>query len=400
MHRGKNLLIAVWVTVLGIGLHAQGERPAYDPDVVLRYAQALAFSGQTGPARDTLVAVLSDYPEYADVETLLAKTYSWEGDYDQARRHLNRVTSRERQHAESWRAAIRNEQYAGNRSLALGLANKALTYLGPDSAIAGIRREILDSATTLPTREEAENWQNSLSLENQVQVFDNSFAPMVYAQLQYERKTKLGKIIPRLNYSNRFNIHGVQYELDLYPKISNTFYAYLNYGYSAAPTYPAHRAGVELFANLPSAMEVSLGVRHLDFRETTAHLLTGSFGLYRGNYYLNFRPFVSVFRDREPGFSGSLQARRYLDHALHYLGLRAVYGFNPELQQLRSGGQLLAESLFFVESQEVQLEYQFTGSSRRNRYRAQIGLMRQELVLEPGSFFLAFQAGLRYQAGF
>ncbi len=393
-------ILIVCVFAIGVGLRGQADRPGYDPDVVLHYAQTLAYSGQTGPARDTLAVVLTDYPGYADVETLLAKTYSWEGNYDQARRHLNRVTSRDRQHTESWLAAIRNEQYAGNRSLALGLANKALMYLGPDSAITGIRSEILDSANSRPSLEETDNWQNSISLENQLQVFDNTFDPMVYANLEYERQTPWGKIIPRINYSNRFNIHGVQYELDLYPRLSKTFYGYLNYGYSAAATYPVHRAGVELFANLPSAMEASLGARHLDFRETSVRLITGSFGLYRGNYYLNFRPFVSVFRDRDPGFSGSILARRYLDHSMHYLGLRAVYGFNPELQQLRSGGQLLAESLFFVESQQVQLEYQFTGDSRRNRYRAQIGVTRQELVLEPGLFFLAFQAGLRYQAGF
>ena len=393
-------IFKVCVFATGICLSTQGQRSGYDPDVVLEYAQTLAFSGQTGPARDTLAAVLTDYPEYTDVETLLAKTYSWEGNYDQARRHLNRVTSRERLHTESWLAAIRNEQYAGNRSLALGLANKALMYLGPDSAITRIRKEILDSKSSQTPREEAGSWQNSISLENQLQVFDNTFDPMVYATLEYERQTPVGKVIPRINYSNRFNTHGVQYELDLYPRVSKTFYAYLNYGYSAAPTYPVHRAGVELFANLPSAMEVFLGGRHLDFRETSVRLITGSFGLYRGNYYLNFRPFVSVFRDRDPGFSGSILARRYLDHATHYLGLRAVYGFNPELQQLRSGDQLLAESLFFVESQQVQLEYQFTGASRRNRYRAQLGLARQELVLEPGSFFLAIQAGLRYQAGF
>jgi len=192
----------------------------------------------------------------------------------------------------------------------------------------------------------------------------------------------------------------VQYELDLYPVISRTFHGYLNYGYSQASTYPSHRMGAELFANLAGGHEASLGMRYLDFRESSATLMTASFGWYRGNYFLSLRPYLSLYKERSPGVSGSVLARRYFSDKHHYLGLRGIFGFSPELRQLRSGTELLAETLLFVESQQLQVEYQFTGGGAKNRYRAELGVGRQEFVNESGSFYWVLQAGIRYMHGF
>lgn len=401
----KRWMVCLFFLSGGVAL-SQSQLPAYDADRAFAFGRELAFSGQTGPARDTLRRILTDYPEYTDVETLLAKTYSWAGDFDTARRHLNRVTSRVRENEESWLAAIQNERYAGNTSLALGLANKALKYLGASQKISSIRAEILsqgnsgDTGNPGETERELPLLRNQITLENSFEAFDQTFEPMVYVSLEYTRLTKLGKIIPRVNYSNRFNIQGIQYELDLYPRLSRSLYAYLNYGYSSAPTYPLHRSGAELYAALPGAMEASAGIRHLVFSESSAILLTGSVGLYRGNYYFSARPLVSLFRDRDPGFSGSLLARKYLNGAVSYLGMRATYGFNPELHQLRSGADLQAEFLFYLESQHIQFEYQFTGAAKRNYYRAHLGVGRQEFLSDPGTFFWAFRLGIRYSSAF
>ncbi len=374
----------------------------YDPDVAFNRARDLAFEGHRSEARDTLIRILSDYPDYTDVQTLLAKTYSWDGDFDQARRHFNRITSHKRQLEEVWVAAIQNERYAGNRSLALGLANKALLYLGPNTQVEALRQAIIEENRPLENPEAATEKaaNNLLSLTNDLEVFNTGYDPMYYTSLEYQRTTPLGKVLPRLNYSNRFDTQGLQAELDLYPVLSKTLHGYLNYGFSEASIYPNHRAGAELYANLSGGHEVSLGARYLDFRESTARLLTASYGLYRGNYYISLRPYLSLFKDRSPGISGTFLVRRYLSDAFHYLGLRGVFGYSPEIRQLRSGTELLAETLLFVESQQLQLEYQFTGAGAKNRYRAQLGVGRQEFVLESGSFYWIFQAGVRYQYGF
>ena len=383
-------------------LWAQPHAPHYNPDAALDRARNLAFDGFRREARDTLMRILSEYPDNTDVQALLAKTYSWDGDYDRARLHFNRITSQKRDLEEVWVAAIQNERYAGHPSLALGLANKALLYLGSGKQVEALRQAILEENRPVepPPAEAEQAAYNLLSLTNDLEVFNTGYDPMYYTTLEYQRTTPLGKMLPRLNYSNRFDTQGLQAELDLYPVLSKTFHGYLNYGFSEASIYPNHRAGAELYANLSGGHEISLGGRYLDFRESTAKLLTASYGLYRGNYYMSLRPYLSLFKDKSPGVSGTFLLRRYLRDEFHYLGLRGAFGYSPEIRQLRSGTELLAETLLFVESQQLQLEYQFTGAASRNRYRAQLGVGRQEFVLEAGSFYWVFQAGLRYQYGF
>lgn len=389
--------------LVSLNLLGQPAAETYDPDQAYAYARDLAFNGSYIQARDTLNQILSDYPEYTDVESLLAKTYSWEGNYDRARRHFNRITSRDRKSEEVWVACVKNEMYAGNVSLAIGLANKGLMYLGDSEQLRSLRQELLEKGSLEPPKTEDPKEQealNYLSLSNAVEVFDQEFEPMVYSTLEYQRKTALGKVIPRINFNYRFQIQGLQYEMDLYPKFSEKTYAYLNYGYSDSEIFPAHRFGAEFFSGFGKGLEASLGMRYLDFRESQATLVTGSFGMYRGNYYLSFRPYLSLFKDRDPGLSGSILARKYLRNAWEYIGLRAIYGFNPELRQLRSGSELVAETLLFVESQELQFEYQFAPGLGKHRCMAQLGVSHQEFVFEPGSFFWVLRAGLRYQAGF
>ena len=403
----RSLFIAALLCLFAIGQGwSQPEAIAYNPDEAFYRARNLAFEGRRDQARDSLVRILSDFPEYTDVQALLAKTYSWDGEYDKARLHFNRITSRDRRQEEVWVAAIRNELYAGNPSLALGLANKALLYLESSPEIEEIRRGILEGKGGTGEKEDgrepesAPEAQNLLALANWLEVFDTGYDPMFYASLEYQRTTPFGNLVPRINYSDRFDTKGLQYELDLYPVLSKTFHGYLNYGYSNISIYPNHRAGAELYANLARGHEASLGMRYIDFRESVATLLTASFGWYRGNYYLSLRPYLSLSRDRSPGVSGSVLGRRYFGDKHHYLGVRGIYGISPELRQLRSGSELLAETLLFVESQQLQVEYQFAGAGAKNRYRAELGVGRQEFLLESGSFYWVFQAGVRYMYGF
>jgi YaiO family outer membrane protein len=373
---------------------------AENPEAEFLKARKLAFEGNSREARQLLTEILEEYPRYSDAQTLLANTYRWEGDFTRARRHLNRVTSRDRANEDAWVSAIYNERQAGNRSIALGLANKALNFLGENAAVSKLRAEILGTVTSDETageEEAAASYNNRISISNRLEAFDQYYDPMLYTSLEYQRRTKYGKIIPRLNYSNRFGEDAFQYDLDLYPSISNTFYAYANYGYSDSELYPNHKGALELYANLPKAMETSLGARYLDFRTVQATLLTASVGLYRGNYYMNIRPYLSIVGGRGPVASGSMTVRKYLTNNFNYLGLTASFGYSPELRQLFNGGVLQAESVLFLESQQLFFQYQFGPGKGRHLYLAQFGVGRQEYLLESGSFFWVVSGGLTYK---
>jgi len=117
------------------GSFAVAQEVAYagNPDESFFTARDLAFEGKRAVARDTLQKVLAKYPDYADVRNLLASTYSWDGEYETARAHFNKITSVERKNKEAWIASVKNELYAEEYYIALGLANKALIYLPNDA---------------------------------------------------------------------------------------------------------------------------------------------------------------------------------------------------------------------------------------------------------------------------
>ncbi len=75
-------------------------------------------------------------------------------------------------------------------------------------------------------------------------------------------------------------------------------------------------------------------------------------------------------------------------------------GYAPELRQLSANNVLLAETLFFVASQQLRMEYQFTTGDRGHLYRAHLGLTRQEFVSVPDTFFWALTAGMQYEIRF
>jgi len=294
-----------------------------DPDASFKTARTLAFSGNRVEARDTLHHILTKYPEYADVRNLLAKTYSWDGDYHQARLEFNKITSLERNNKEVRVAAINNEFYAKNYATALGLSNKALQYLESDEELKAMQEKAqayIYAEASGDTAEETKKTLNTFRVDNAIDVFDAIFDPVFYGSLSYERVTKYGKVIPRINYSNRLEITGVQYEIDAYPIFSEKIYGYVNYGYSDDLTFPNHRIGAELYTNLPKALEASAGVRYLDFRESTALVFTGSLGMYKGDYYFSLRPYLTPGNTADPlNLSGLLLARRYLKDANNYL---------------------------------------------------------------------------------
>ena len=404
----KHKILFLLASFFMSNINAQEKVYSGNPDTSFLRAQEIAFGGDRVTARDSLNLILTEYPDYADVRNLLAKTYSWDGNYEKARNEFNTIISKEKLNKEVWEAAINNEIYAQNYYIALGLSNKALLYLPSDIDIIALHEKAEIGVTVAKTVEEViyldaeagETTNNSFGISTSVDVFDVIFDPMVYSSLYYNRKTKFGAIIPRINYSNRFQTNGIQYEVDAYPKFSKKLNAYFNYGFSNSDIYPNHRAGAELYANLPNAMEASLGARYLDFNTSSVFVYTGSFGMYRGNYYFSLRPYVTPSANNTFNISGNLLVRKYFKDKYNYLGTNLSYGYASDLKQFKNGAVVLAETLLYLESQQVNIEYQFTIKESPNVYRASIGVTRQELSFDPGKFFYAASVGLDYQFKF
>jgi len=407
MHSTKHSILIIFTWFYVCFSYAQDEAFKGDPDASYFAARDLAFDGQRSAARDTLKRILTTYPDYTDVRCLLAKTYSWDNEFDKARLQFNFITSKERKNKEVWLGAIKNEQYAKNYSLALGMTNKALLFLKDDTDILKLKAEIVKQieekqllqARLKATKKEDPNTQ-AITLTTQAEVFDEVLDPMYYTSLEYKKITNWGVLIPRLTFNRRFNSNGIQAGIDAYPRFSKKLSGYFNYSFSKATIFPKHQIGGELIKELPKAMEASLGFRHLSFENDNAIILTGTFGIYRGNYYTVFRPYVVPDSRKGIGLSGNLLMRRYLKDGNNFLGLNLVYGFDTELNQFIVDNQLLSETLLYLEAQRLRIEYQFTNSKGTNLYRANIGVNRQELAFSSGKLFLSIIAGISYQLKF
>ena len=435
-------LLCLWV---------RSQDVAYNDSKETSYKKAhhLAYNGDYKSANKMLIQVLSENPENLKAHTLLASTYSWIGQYDNARDKFNTLTSTERNNRDVWISAIKNELYAKKNATALGLANKALFYLNNDAEVERLREIALErvknkkypelwwhnqkneiktakASQTKPKKktihkeiEEKKDSEknpmnkpkpktpvvkdvlsNRVAIRNSFTVFDQRYDPMIYSSISFKRQTLAGSIIPRINYSNRLGKHGLQYDLDFYPKFSKRFYAYINYGYSNATIYPNHKVGGDLYVNLPGAFEFSAGGRYIKFDTKNVTVITNSLGHYRGNYYFSLRSYITPRSDRLTRVSGNILVRKYLKDAENYMGINFGMGFSPELRQLTSGDELLAETLLYIQSQRLSFEYQFTGKKNPNIYKANIGVIRQELVFDSGNFFWAVSTGLTYQVKF
>ncbi|NNK76521.1 MAG: YaiO family outer membrane beta-barrel protein [Maribacter sp.] len=409
-------------------------------------AYKLANLGNHNSAKKILLEELSGDPGNMEARILLARTYSWTGQYDKARGQFNKITSIDRKNRSVWISAIKNELYAREDATALGLSYKALGTFKSDPEIErlseialkrinnkqydklgwynqeadlvtnlvsqsksmdkGIPKEIVDSIARsavkiIPkTPVDKDLLNNRIVVNNSFTIFDQRYDPMIYSSVSFRRQTWAGSIIPRINYSNRLGKHGVQYDLDFYPKFSKRLYAYINYGYSNASIYPNHKLGGDLYVNLPGAIEFSAGGRYIKTNAQNISVVTNSLGYYRGNYYFSLRSYITPRPDKLTRISGNFLIRKYLKDAESYLGVNIGMGISPELRQLTSGDELLAETFLYIESQRVSLQYQFSAKKTMNIYRANLGVARQELIYDSGSYFWGVSAGITYQVKF
>ncbi|MGB3145139.1 MAG: YaiO family outer membrane beta-barrel protein [Maribacter sp.] len=430
----------IFVTFLSLKTWGQDEAMV---ELDFENAYDVAYQGNYYQAKLLLKKLVQEQPNNSNFRGLYASTESWIGDYDEARQEFNKVLSNDKANRTIWISAIKNELYAKNYATALGLANKALIEMPNDEEMLRLKNIAFNRITTFEYDEKAwyntestvrktkikerkkinktnvvkdstaviaetisesplniERQKNRIAVNNAYTVFDQRYDPMSYASISYLRKLTIGSLIPRINYSNRLGKSGVQYDLDFYPKITKGLYAYLNYGYSDAEIYPTHKMGGDLYLNLKKGYEFSAGGRYIQFETRDVKVVTNSVGYYKGNYYFSLRSYITPSPGGLTKASGNLLIRKYLKDAENYIGISGGFGFSPELRQFTSGDVILAETLLYIGSQRLSMEYQFTGKNQPNNYRTNVGVTRQELAFAPNNYFWSFTAGLTYEIKF
>lgn len=315
-------------------------------------ARNFAFNGEREKARSICRQILAEGFN-SDVALLMGRTYAWDGNYDSARVVLSDVLIQKPGNEEALDALSDVEFWAGNYKKAIEYCDEALRNDSMALKFALKKARILHSNEQF---EEAvfvledylkkdpgnsdfiiklkeyrpDLMRNSIRLSYTVDFFNEDFNrdPWQITALSYGRKTKIGAVIARVNFANRFGEKGIQYEIDAWPKISENNYGYLNYGYSQK-LFPKNRFGAEWYHKFPNAYEGSIGMRYLSFSSSNVDIYTATFGKYIGNYWISLRSYVTP--DSEgTSVSGSLTVRQYFSDAENYIGMRIGYGVSPD----------------------------------------------------------------------
>lgn len=352
----------IWYISVGI-LHKkeQKENRAQEKinlDVLFKKARTASFQGNRKQAREICKYILEKKPGYHDVRVFLGRLYSWDKEYDSARKELKKVLTDKPNHIDALSALIDVENWTDNLYLALKYCNQGLRIYPNNESFRMKKARILvrmedfkaasESINQLleanPSHKEAlqlleriqfSTQQYELSLRYRFDKFDRGeidFGPWHFLTFELLRKLVLGSIIGRVNYASRNfgsrTVTGTQFELDAYPKIIKGIYGYLNAGYSSSSVFPKYRLGGELYRSFLRSFEVSLGIRYLDFSGSSVLIYTGNLGKYYKNYWFSFRPFVTS-KSTGISFSGIFLMRRYFADADNYLTLLIGFGSTP-----------------------------------------------------------------------
>lgn len=417
MNNMKNYLMALLFFVCALSFGQQVFNG--DPDRSFEIARELAFNKQRKQAQDTLLLILTKYPDYHDIRSFLASTYSWDESYKKAKGEFEYVLKHSPKRLDTWEAAIKNELWSEAPFSALKMSNKALAhfpgnpdilYLKASAEEASNNKEeaLLTIESILrshPNHEKSKTYKSSLidDLSNNaigvtasVDVYSQSFDPMQYYLVKYVRQTKLGSIHSKINLSHRFASTGAQFEIDMYPRIAKGLYAYVNGGFSNSFLYPDFRYGAELYKSLPKSLEASLGFRALKYSSTTT-IYTGSIGWYYGNSYWSFRSYLTPGKHGS-SMSGTLNYRKYRSNADNYFSIDVGMGFSPDIYRFYFEGN--EGSIINLDSQKLNLGYYFTSNENKNSWGVKTGVSHQEISFDPGSYFWIYSISLSWNMKF
>jgi YaiO family outer membrane protein len=403
------LFLCVTVTFAQSGassddLFQQARKVAFDDK---NYAGAIALSKQA----------LSKSPDYTDIRVFLGRLYIWSNHPDSARTQLDEVLTKHPDNEDGAIAYASLEYWNNNSAKALPLVTQGLRWHPASTDLLLLKAKILNDlkrfreanltidtvlaanpknteARALASRIRDNTSKNKISVNYDFIYFDKQFNdPWHLASIDYSRQTAIGSITGRINYANRFNTNGTQFEVDAYPHLSETFYAYVSGGYSGnVGVFPKYRAGFSLYANLPASFEGEAGFRYISFSGPT-WIYTASLGKYYKNYWFNFRTFLTP-SNNAISQSFALNVRYYYSGADDYFSFGVGTGISPDdprnnvllnngsIYKLRSNSvsagyrhAFKTFNVFFVNLSLVNQEYQV--NTRGNQFDAGVGYIRR-----------------------
>jgi len=369
-------------------------------DELYTEARKQAFDNKNYKEAITLAQkALEQTPDYPDLNIFIGRLYTWDGQTENARNTFDSVVKKYPNNQDAYLAYGSLEYWSKNYDKALKLTDKGLAISPKSEELLLLRARILsdsrkypeannslktlleinpknNNARTLSQKISMMSSKNAVGINYDYYHFDKRFDDDWHiAGIDYTRQGSFGTVTGRVNYANKFAMDALQFEIESYPRISNTFYAFVNLGVSDDQgIFPEYKTGFSLFANLPKGFEAEGGFRMLSFSAEQTWTYTASVGKYYKNLWFNFRAYVTPNSD-SVGQSYQLTTRYYLGGPDDYLSLRLGTGVNPDGQNnILLNGEVFNYKL---KSNNIAAEYRTT-ISRTYVFYLKAGLENQK----------------------
>jgi len=385
------------------------------PDELFAKARKTAFEENNFPEAILLTKeALAKSPGNTELSLFLGRLYAWNGNYTEAREVLNPLLAKNPGDEDIIFANASVEYWSQDSQKALDMVHEGLILHPGSEDLLLLQAKILRDMKRYPEANEVVNkileinpnltearalsqtlapvaYKNAVGLRYDYVYFDKRFDdPWHLASADYTKVTSLGSATARVNYANRFATDAAQFEIDLYPRFSNIFYAYVNAGISDDKgIFPQYRAGFSLYANLPKAYEAEAGFRLLKFADEDTWIYTLSLGKYYKNFWFNFRIFLTPDNNNVTQ-AYSLGSRYYFGGSDDYAGLRLGTGISPDNN---ANNVLYGNTAYRLKSNNVTAEYRTT-LNQSNVLYAQIAYENQEY--EKGTYNNQISVGIGY----
>jgi YaiO family outer membrane protein len=308
-----------------------------DPEAEYSRVRSMAFDGNYDEAVPAARNLVKSYPSYGDARILLGRILAWQKHYSEA-------------------AAVID----------------TLLAVEPDNADAlAARRDItLWSKQTTPVTTDIRAGYSFDTFREPYKRFWQVFSAGAGHRFEWGPATagiNIGNIIigdPAAVKKTEW-----QMELEAWPHITRSNYAFLEYAFSPGTYFPGHRAAVEIWQVLPKGWAISAGMNYYYF-DRNNFITNLSAEKYIGKYWLSGKIYV-YFKDNGPTTSFYLTARRYFND-IDYLQLTLGLGTAPdEPFDIKTDlGRLSANSirLFYNKSITPELKIRFGAGYSNEEY--------------------------------
>lgn len=376
-NRRITLFMLVFCTLLG----TQSIQAAENLDSLFIEARTAAMDTSS---RDLAIEMcelaLSIQPEYHDFRILLGRCHSWNGNFSRAEKELKQVVEALESYQDARNALLDVHIWSGQDEKALTLLDKSI-MMYPNEAGYRVKKlrilikmereyEALDVAENIlelePENEEALNFKtrvarieelsdanaqsqvaqskamssttlryayNRLAATNtqwQFLVVEPSMDPWHWLSVEHKESFAFGPVIFKLNYANRFQNTGTQFEIESYPTIRKGTYLYTGMGLSNSDLFPSFRVGMEVFQALPKDFEASLGFRYLEVPDKQIPIYVGTLGKYWQSYWISAKTYISP-SNSSLSRSWVLGVRKYLANPRDFIDAYIGSGISPDV---------------------------------------------------------------------